>query len=243
MTDFLYGIALERPAASQPSTLTWDIMTQLTPASPLTKALHTILDLEFAVAFAFIYRLLWMLASQRRFAQCGPGTTVFPGEFTFKNVYLGRGVVIGYRCRFSAVHSRIVIRDRAGIAAECVIRTGDHNTSCIGRYMMDFTEAEKRPGDDRDVTIEEDVWVGTRCIILKGANIHRGAVVGAGSVIRGFVPPYSVVAGNPARVYRFRADVDSIVRHEEKLYPPEARLCPRALQQYQARYPNLYSTC
>ena len=79
--------------------------------------------------------------------------------------------------------------------------------------------------------------------ILKGARIQRGAVIGAGSVIRGFVPPYSVVAGNPARVYRFRADVASIVTHEARLYPPEARLCPKSLESYQARYPKPYSTC
>jgi acetyltransferase-like isoleucine patch superfamily enzyme len=213
------------------------------PVSGLAKALYHARKFHVGTGFAYLYRELWMLAFQRRFAECGPGTRVFPGEFSFENVYLGKGVFIHYRCLFSAIHSRIIIKDKTMFAEECVIRAGDHNTSCIGRYMADFTEAEKRPEDDRDVVIEEDVWFGTRCTILKGARIQRGAVVGAGSVIRGFVPPYSVVAGNPARVYRFRADVASIVTHEEKLYPPEARLSLKLLESHQARYPNRYATC
>lgn len=180
---------------------------------------------------------------QRKFAECGPGTKVFPGQFSFKKVHLGKGVLVNYRCQFISVHSRIIIKDRSGIAPECVIRGGDHNTACVGKYMMDFTDLDKRPGDDRDVIIEEDVWVGTRSIILKGARIQRGAVVGAGSVIRGLVPPYAVVAGNPARVYRFRADVATLVAHEQKLYPPEMRLSSELLQRYQDRYPNTFSTC
>lgn len=52
---------------------------------------------------------------------------------------------------------------------------------------------------DKDVTIEEDVWIGTGSIILKGVTIGKCAVVGAGSVVTKDVKPYTLVAGNPAR--------------------------------------------
>jgi maltose O-acetyltransferase len=54
------------------------------------------------------------------------------------------------------------------------------------------------------VTIEDDVWIGTRSIILPGITIGRGAVIGAGSVVTKNVPPHAVCAGNPARVIRSR---------------------------------------
>ncbi|MBI4517295.1 MAG: acyltransferase [Deltaproteobacteria bacterium] len=52
------------------------------------------------------------------------------------------------------------------------------------------------------VVIEDDVWVGLRATILKGVTLRRGAIVGAGAVVTESVPPYTVVAGNPARVIR-----------------------------------------
>lgn len=52
------------------------------------------------------------------------------------------------------------------------------------------------------IIIEDDVWIGFKATILKGVTIGRGAVVAAGSVVTKDVPPFTVVAGNPARVVR-----------------------------------------
>lgn len=57
------------------------------------------------------------------------------------------------------------------------------------------------------VVIEDDVWIGTGAIVLKGIVIRRGAVVAAGSVVTKDVCKYAVMAGNPARVIRYRNDV------------------------------------
>lgn len=50
------------------------------------------------------------------------------------------------------------------------------------------------------IVIDDDVWLGVDCIILKGVTIGRGAVVGAGSVVTKDIPPYAVVVGVPAQV-------------------------------------------
>lgn len=55
---------------------------------------------------------------------------------------------------------------------------------------------------EEPVIIEDDVWIGCNVVVLKGVRIGRGAIVGAGSVVTRDVPPYVVVAGNPARVVR-----------------------------------------
>ncbi|MDO8392273.1 MAG: DapH/DapD/GlmU-related protein [Actinomycetota bacterium] len=60
--------------------------------------------------------------------------------------------------------------------------------------------------------IGNDVWIGSDAIILSGVAIGDGAVVAAGAVVTKSVPPYSVVAGNPAGVLRLRFDERSIQR-------------------------------
>jgi acetyltransferase-like isoleucine patch superfamily enzyme len=54
--------------------------------------------------------------------------------------------------------------------------------------------------------IGHDVWIGRSAIVLPGTRVGNGAVVGAGAVVTKDVPPYAIVAGNPARLIRFRFD-------------------------------------
>jgi virginiamycin A acetyltransferase len=68
------------------------------------------------------------------------------------------------------------------------------------------------PGPGPDTVIGHDVWIGTRVTILPGARIGSGCIIGAGAVVGGTIPPYSLVAGNPARVIRPRFDAQTIAR-------------------------------
>ncbi len=64
--------------------------------------------------------------------------------------------------------------------------------------------------DTRDMTIGNDVWLGFEAKVLPGANIGNGVIVGAGAVVRGTIPDYAIVTGNPARIVRMRYSVDEI---------------------------------
>lgn len=66
--------------------------------------------------------------------------------------------------------------------------------------------------DARDTVIGHDVWFGYGAMVLPGARIGSGVIVGAGAVVRGTVPDYAVVTGNPARVHRMRFDEATITR-------------------------------
>jgi acetyltransferase-like isoleucine patch superfamily enzyme len=53
-----------------------------------------------------------------------------------------------------------------------------------------------------EITIEDDVFIGMNCLILKGVKIGQGSVIGAGSVVSRIVPAGVIVAGNPASIIR-----------------------------------------
>lgn len=99
-----------------------------------------------------------------------------------------------------------------------VTASADHRHDGISTFpfaIFGGGQAEGRPslpGAGADTVIGHDVWIGTRATILPGARIGSGCIVGAGAVVAGSVPPYSLVAGNPARVIRPRFDAQTVAR-------------------------------
>ena len=100
----------------------------------------------------------------------------------FVHVWGGGGVYIG---------NRVMIGAHTAIAS----RTHDY-----GQDIMYYTVVRK------PVTIEDDVWIGSNCVILPGIHIGEGAVVGAGSVVTRDIDAKTVVAGVPARVVARRRE-------------------------------------
>lgn len=82
---------------------------------------------------------------------------------------------------------------------ECLFITGDHPVPKAGGNFRDHTPVHA------DIVVQEDVFLGARVTVLPGVTIGRGAAVGAGSVVTKDVPAEAVVAGNPARLIRARA--------------------------------------
>lgn len=101
------------------------------------------------------------------------------------------------------------------------------------RLGMDGAGADGYPTECRDTLVGSDVWVGAGAVVLSGVNIGDGAIVAAGSLVRSDVPPYAIVAGNPARVIRLRfseAEVASLLRISWWLWPEsEIRSCVKLL--------------
>ena len=63
--------------------------------------------------------------------------------------------------------------------------------------LWDWKNSESKP-----IAIESNVWIGFNAVVLKGVRIGEGSIVAACAVVTRDVPPYSVVAGNPARVVK-----------------------------------------
>jgi len=62
----------------------------------------------------------------------------------------------------------------------------------------------------KGIVIEDDCWVGSNTTFLDGAHVGRGCVIAAGSLVRGEIPPYSIVVGAPARVLRSRLTTEAL---------------------------------
>ena len=116
---------------------------------------------------------------------------------------IGSGSVISHGCSLT-VGKRITIGRNCGITRECsIMDTSGHPVGAASR-VVDHTQHKWAPPSDDDVqevTICDNVWVGQRSIIFPGVTIGEGSIISAGSVVRiKVIPPYSLVAGNPAKV-------------------------------------------
>ena len=116
------------------------------------------------------------------------------GSFTVANP---RNVKIGSDCGinhnvFILGHSKIVIGNGVVLSAGVMLIDS-------GLHLDGFAKAEFPAHFDSYVIIEDGVWIGAGAIILPGVTVGIKSIVGAGSVVTKDVPPYTIVAGNPAR--------------------------------------------
>ena len=121
-------------------------------------------------------------------------------------------------------NSTITIGNHVGMSSPCLwirdsLTIGDHvkiGGNCLimdtDTHQIDFLSRRgQKPANKNDITttvqskpivIEDDVWIGANCIILKGVTIGARSVIGAGSVVTKSIPADCIAAGNPCRVIR-----------------------------------------
>ncbi len=113
-------------------------------------------------------------------------------------LYIGSNVAIGYQCEIN-VGCCVRIGNNVRIATG--VKIFDNNSHPIDPERR-RTRQPMSMQDVGSVVIEDDAWIATNALILKGVTIGKGAVVGAGAVVTTDVPSGTVVAGNPARVVK-----------------------------------------
>jgi len=127
------------------------------------------------------------------FARCGKNVNVEHGADigTGRYISIGDNSGIGVHC---SAGGPLTIGNDVMMAPEVVILFANHKSDDVETPMRLQGDEPPLP-----VVIEDDVWIGTRAIILPGRRLGKGCIVGAGAVITKDVEPYSIVAGNPAR--------------------------------------------
>ncbi len=141
---------------------------------------------------------LYSLAIRRRAKSCGRNLLVLgPGVSVTGNTTIGDGAGFGKRVKIFG-DGPVSIGRRAVLAEDSVVYTQvhDYDHSDVLPFGWGFTYPETSIGDY--------AWIGIKCIVLPGARIGEGAIVQAGSVVMGVVPPCAIVAGNPAKVIGWR---------------------------------------
>ncbi|WP_445713906.1 xenobiotic acyltransferase family protein [Flavobacterium sp.] len=136
------------------------------------------------------------------------------------NISLGKFTSLwGPNLDIMAVKGNVSIGNFCSIARNVSIQTYNHNHKKATSYFIGqnfFKEKwENEKVSKGDVVIENDVWIGSHCVILGGVTIHNGAVVAANSVVNKDVPPFSIVAGTPAKVIGYRFDESTITKLQD----------------------------
>jgi acetyltransferase-like isoleucine patch superfamily enzyme len=115
--------------------------------------------------------------------------------------------------------ARTVVGAFCSISPECrILGGGEHVIERASTFPLNarlFDPAGRTGLDATDTgptVIGNDVYIGVGAIVLSGVSIGDGAVVGSGAVVTKPVPPYAIVAGNPAQIIRYRFDSETRAR-------------------------------
>ena len=138
-------------------------------------------------------------------AKCKFGSHAYVDEETMLGSY-------NYVGRYTTI-SASLIGNYCSIADNVTIGPGEHpldeaSTNCLLLINCGI------PVNliEKDVVIENDVWIGTNAVILRGVRIGTGAVIAANAVVTKDVPEYAIVAGVPARILRYRIEKNDAVK-------------------------------
>ena len=157
-----------------------------------------------------------------------------------ENLYMDENTNIDGGALIMNERSKVFFKRNSGAAVGLTAITGNH-MSVIGKNIKEVTDKTKDELDvngemDRNIIVEEDVWIAANVTLLSGSRLGRGCEIGAGSVVRGSIPPYAVVIGNPCKIVGFRFTPDEIIEHEKAQYEESERLPLELLQKNYEKY-------
>jgi len=167
------------------------------------------------IALLLYYGVLQFLpATNNRYFKVFRPIRSFAAKILFRKT--GRNINIERRANFGS-GSDISIGDNSGIGINAHIRGPLEigNNVMMGPDVIILSSSHEFDRIDipmnkqgvkakAKIFIKDDVWIGTRVIILPGITIGQGAIIGAGAVVTKDVLDYAIIGGNPAKVIRFR---------------------------------------
>lgn len=145
-----------------------------------------------------IVRKLRSSVGKHLFDKCGSNINIEKGADFGKGsgITIGDNSGLGVNCR---VRGPLVIGDNVMMGPDVVILTNSHVFS-----RTDVPMNAQGHAAPKKVTIGNDVWIGTRVIILPGVTVGNGVIIGAGAVVTKDVPDMAIVGGVPAKIIKYR---------------------------------------
>lgn len=187
--------------------------------------------------FEFVLDKIMFVFYKKKMKSCGQNVVLKPSTsvyFGLENLSLGDNVSIPRYSHIFCTDAPLTMGDNVLFGPAPTIVTGNHRIDVIGKAICH--SHDKLPENDKEVVIEDEVWVGANVTILMGVTIGRGSVVAAGAVVNKSCPPYSIVGGLPAKVLKYRFTIDEVMEHERLLYPEAKRFTREQLEA--SRNPN-----
>jgi acetyltransferase-like isoleucine patch superfamily enzyme len=180
--------------------------------------------------------------SSREMGYCGKNVFIYPSVYISNpaNLFMYENTIIFGDSNIECTRAKFIMKKNSGAAKGLTVVTGNHML-IPGRWFNEVTDKykDRMPEGklyDKDVIVNEDVWIGMNVTLLSGVEIGRGAIIGAGSVCRCNIPAYSIVIGNPAKVIGFKFPPRIILEHEMSLYKEEERLSLEYLEKNYKKY-------
>lgn len=148
--------------------------------------------------FSFGAKRLRRFCARAVIPHCGKNVNIERGAQFSWDLSIGDNSGVGVNALISF---GVTIGNDVMMGPDCMIFSSNH-----GMDRTDIPMWKQKSSSTQPVVIGNDVWIGARVIILPGVHVGDGAVIGAGSVVTKDVPAYGIVAGNPARLLRMRAE-------------------------------------
>lgn len=174
---------------------------------------------------------------KRSMRSCGKNVRIHPNTSVFfglNNLTIGNDVSIPRYAHIFCNDAPLTIGNKVVFGPAPTIVTGNHRIDVVGKFIVD--SHEKLFENDKEVIIEDDIWVGANVTILMGVTVGRGCVIAAGSVVNKSCPPYSIIGGVPAKILKYRFNIDEIIKHEMLLYPSEKRYRKKDIEKFIVKY-------
>jgi acetyltransferase-like isoleucine patch superfamily enzyme len=132
----------------------------------------------------------------------------------------------------TTIIGKFIMKKGSAAAEGLSVHTGNH-MQVVGKFYRTVSNEDKiKSGKpfDKDIIVEEDVWIGCNVTLLAGAHLGRSSVIAAGAVVNKEIPPYCIAGGVPAKPIKFKWTIEQILDHESKLYPEEERYTREELE-------------
>jgi acetyltransferase-like isoleucine patch superfamily enzyme len=98
----------------------------------------------------------------------------------------------------TSIYGKVIIGNYVMIGPNCMITGGSH------QFKLTDVPMRFQQSTEKEIRIEDDVWIGANCVILEGVVVGKGSIIGAGSIVNKNIPEYSIAVGNPVDIKKRR---------------------------------------
>ena len=169
-----------------------------------------------------IYNAYFLKFNKKEFGHIGKNVKLGSPMYWMspKSIFIGDNTTIWGNAKFiiSPKAGKFEIKENCFVGQGLTVITNNHNVRPPISMLQWEVIKDSHFDSNKDVIVEDDVWIGANVTLLPGIKVGRGAIIGACSVVTKNIPPYAIVVGNPAKIIRYKYSDTEIIEHEKIIY-------------------------